>query len=61
DANVIWGARINEDYNGKAKVTAIMTGVEPKWTFGGIYEARKESVAQGNGRGLSDIIPIIRH
>ncbi|NMX21312.1 cell division protein FtsZ [ANME-1 cluster archaeon GoMg4] len=60
DANVIWGARINDDYNGKAKVTAIMTGVEPKWTFGGIYEARKESAAQGNGGGLSDIIPIIR-
>ena len=60
DANVIWGARINDDYNGRAKVTAIMTGVEPKWTFGGIYEERKESAAQGNGGGLSDIIPIIR-
>jgi len=60
DANVIWGARINEDYNGKAKVTAILTGVEPSWTFGGIYEERKESVAHGNGGGLSDIIPIIR-
>jgi len=60
DANVIWGARINENYNGKAKVTAIMTGVEPKWTFGGIYEERKEGVAQGNSGGLSDIIPIIR-
>lgn len=60
DANVIWGARINENYNGKAKVTAIMTGVEPKWTFGGIYEERKESIAQGNSGGLSDIIPIIR-
>jgi len=60
DANVIWGARINENYNRKAKVTAIMTGVEPKWTFGGIYEERKEGVAQGNSGGLSDIIPIIR-
>ncbi len=60
DANVIWGARINDDYNGKAKVTAIMTGVEPSWTFGGIYEERKGSIAQGNGGGLSDIIPIIR-
>ncbi|MHC1610792.1 MAG: cell division protein FtsZ [Candidatus Methanospirareceae archaeon] len=60
DANVIWGARINEDYNGKAKVTAIMTGVEPKWTFGGVYEAREESIAEDNDRRLSDIIPIIR-
>ncbi len=60
DANVIWGARINDDYNGKAKVTAILTGVEPSWTFGGIYEERKGSIAQGNSGGLSDIIPIIR-
>ena len=64
DANVIWGARINDDYNGKAKVTAIMTGVEPKWTFGGMYEERKARVGQGNGgesRGLEDIIPVIRY
>ena len=63
DANVIWGARINDDYNGRAKVTAIMTGVEPKWTFGGMYEDRKESVSLRNSSaegGLSDIIPIIR-
>ena len=64
DANVIWGARINKEYDGKAKITAIMTGVEPKWTFGGIYEERKENVglkdvSAGRG-GLSDIIPIIR-
>jgi len=43
-ANVIWGARINEDYNGRAKVTAIMTGVEPKWVFGGVYEERGEAI-----------------
>jgi len=59
DANVIWGARINEEYNGKAKVTAIMTGVEPKWTFGGDLESRKESIAQGNGGGLRDIIQYV--
>jgi cell division protein FtsZ len=63
-ANVIWGARINEDYNGKAKVTAIMTGVEPKWVFGGMYEEREEvrSAGAGVGKGaFGDIIPIIRH
>lgn len=63
-ANVIWGARIKDDYNGKAKVTAIMTGVEPQWIFGGIYEERKEDVTLkevGAGRGgIGDIIPIIR-
>jgi cell division protein FtsZ len=62
-ANVIWGARINEDYNGRAKITAIMTGVEPKWVFGGMYEERegvrseKEGVSKG---AFGDIIPIIR-
>jgi len=64
DANVIWGARINDDYNGMARVTAIMTGVEPKWIFGGIYEGREESIdtkEEGVGsRGIGNIIPIIR-
>ncbi|MDI6886195.1 MAG: cell division protein FtsZ [archaeon] len=63
-ANVIWGARINEDYTGKARVTAIMTGVEPKWVFGGVYEEREE-VIKSRGAGMDrgrvgDIIPIIR-
>ncbi len=64
DANVIWGARINDDYNGMARVTAIMTGVEPKWIFGGIYEGGEEYTdikeEGGGNRGISDIIPIIR-
>ncbi len=64
DANVIWGARINEGYNGTAKVSAIMTGVEPKWTFGGDY-AKRENVINQNERPvhkgvISDIIPVIR-
>ncbi|MCW3134882.1 MAG: cell division protein FtsZ [Methanophagales archaeon] len=64
DANVIWGARINDDYNGMARVTAIMTGVEPKWIFGGIYEGREGLINQkeegAGSRGISDIIPVIR-
>ncbi|MBE0516969.1 MAG: cell division protein FtsZ [Methanophagales archaeon] len=62
-ANVIWGARINGDYNGKAKITAIMTGVEPKWIFGGVFEEREavRSEREGVGKGaFGDIIPIIR-
>jgi cell division protein FtsZ len=65
DANVIWGTRIDNDYAGKAKVTAIITGVEPKWTFGEIHEERevytnlkKKKVGAGEG-GIGDIIPII--
>jgi cell division protein FtsZ len=30
DANVIWGARIRENYKGKVRVMAIMTGVQSK-------------------------------
>jgi cell division protein FtsZ len=64
DANVIWGARIKEDWNGMAKVTAIMTGVEPKWVFGGRYEARERIVdikaEEKDKRGIDEIIPIIR-
>lgn len=65
DANVIWGARINDGYDGKARVTAIMTGVEPKWVFGGRYEEREEreetiDLNSAGGRGIGDIIPIIR-
>ncbi len=64
DANVIWGARINEGYNGMAKVSAIMTGVEPKWTFGGDY-TKRENVMNQKERpvhkgAISDIIPVIR-
>jgi cell division protein FtsZ len=63
NANVIWGARINDAYDGKARVTAIMTGVEPKWIFGGRYEEREENIGLkdvGVGGGLGNIIPIIR-
>jgi cell division protein FtsZ len=62
-ANVIWGARINDDYNGRARVTAIMTGVEPRWVFGGISEQREGVVKSKAGveKGVfGDIIPIIR-
>ncbi len=62
NANVIWGARINDAYDGKARVTAIMTGVEPKWIFGGRYEEREEDIGlkDVSGGGLGNIIPIIR-
>lgn len=34
NANVIWGARIRDDYEGKVRVMAIMTGVESAQVFG---------------------------
>jgi cell division protein FtsZ len=40
-ANVIWGARIREEYKGKVRVMAIMTGVNSSQVLGG--EGAKES------------------
>ena len=34
NANVIWGARIQDDYDGKVRVMAIMTGVESSQVLG---------------------------
>jgi cell division protein FtsZ len=34
DANVIWGARINDDMKGKLTVMTIMTGVQSPWIVG---------------------------
>jgi cell division protein FtsZ len=34
DANVIWGARIQEEYKGKVRVMAIMTGVQSAQVLG---------------------------
>jgi cell division protein FtsZ len=48
NANVIWGARIREDYEGKVRVMAIMTGVQSAQILGphggaGILEPRAET------------------
>jgi cell division protein FtsZ len=39
NANVIWGARIREDYEGKIRVMAIMTGVQSSQILGNQYDA----------------------
>jgi cell division protein FtsZ len=51
-ANVIWGVRINEGYNGKARVTAIITGVELK-------KQLKKRVARGEHQ-IKDLWSIFR-
>ena len=58
DANVIWGARINDDFDGKVRVTAILTGVEPKWIIGGKPDRIENSVprnAVANREGICGI------
>lgn len=39
DANVIWGARIRDDYEGKIRVMAIMTGVQSAQVLGPQFDA----------------------
>ena len=58
DANVIWGARINDDFDGKVRVTAILTGVEPKWVIGGKPDRIENSVPRhvvANREGICGI------
>jgi cell division protein FtsZ len=50
NANVIWGARIRDDYEGKVRVMAIMTGVQSAQILGpqagaGILEPQSEAEA----------------
>lgn len=56
DANVIWGARIEDDYDGMVRVMAIMTGVESAQILG--KNAQRERVPVRSGRIESNPIPI---
>ena len=68
-ANVIWGARIQEEYKGKVRVMAIMTGVQSAQVLGpttqkqadksrqaieGVEDGFDASENAGRGRGLSE-------
>jgi len=62
-ADVIWGARVRSDYEGKVRVMAIMTGVQSPQILGGLpslsmqsTRSRSETVAplRGSGRGTAD-------
>ena len=54
DANVIWGARVSDDMQGKLTVMTIITGVKSPWILGKIDEkSRKEEASQmGNELGI---------
>tara|TARA_Y100000310_G_scaffold339190_1_gene431121 strand:+ start:3224 stop:4237 length:1014 start_codon:yes stop_codon:yes gene_type:complete len=41
DANVIWGARINEDLKGKITIMTIITGVKSPWIVGKQEESER--------------------
>jgi len=59
DANVIWGARIREEYKGKVRVMAIMTGVQSAQILGPDAQEQADLSRQAirhaeNGYGFGD-------
>ena len=50
DANVIWGARIQEEYKGKVRVMAIMTGVQSAQVLGPSTHKQAEKSRQAMGQ-----------
>jgi cell division protein FtsZ len=67
-ANVIWGARIRDDYEGRVRVMAIMTGVQSAQILGPdrVKSAREEPILGSSStkgsrrkRDRSDLIDII--
>jgi cell division protein FtsZ len=51
DANVIWGARIQEEYKGKVRVMAIMTGVQSAQILGPTTQKQ----ANASRRAIEDV------
>lgn len=58
DANVIWGARIQENMKGKITVMTIITGVNSPWILGKI--TKKQEVAQQQAMSEELGIEIVR-
>jgi cell division protein FtsZ len=54
-ANVIWGARIQEEYKGKVRVMAIMTGVQSAQVLGPSTQRQAEKSRRSlNGEDVSE-------
>ena len=52
DANIIWGARVSEDMNGKLTVMTIITGVQSPWIVGRMDEKSRQKEATQIGSEL---------
>jgi cell division protein FtsZ len=55
NANVIWGARIQEEYKGKVRVMAIMTGVQSAQILGPTAQKQADKSKQAMNTGDGDI------
>ena len=51
-AQVIWGARVKEELQGKIQVISIITGVESPYVLGDIEEQTETEVGDVNDLGL---------
>lgn len=61
NATVIWGARIDENYSGRVKVTAIMTGVEESVAYSKRLEEEEMEVSvPQRSSPTSDVSSLIR-
>ncbi len=56
-ANVIWGARIEPDYEGRVKVMAIMTGVHSAQILGPGEGNKNSNIKGQSGRNIRNIMP----
>jgi cell division protein FtsZ len=52
DANVIWGARVDDNMKGKLTVMTIITGVNSPWILGKVDAKRTEHRAKALSREL---------
>ncbi len=57
DANVIWGARVNEEMKGKITVMTIITGVSSPWIMGKA-DSRSSSSNRSSNKAYSDDLGI---
>jgi len=48
DANVIWGARVSDEMEGKLTVMAIITGVHSPWLLGNEGNRKKQKQQVSN-------------
>ena len=53
-ANVIWGARIQEEYKGKVRVMAIMTGVQSAQVLGPTTQKQADRSKQAMGQDVEN-------
>ena len=58
-ANVIWGARVRKDYEGKVRCLAIMTGIKSAQIMGP-NEQRAASGARSLAPGEKSRVPVVR-